>query len=70
MPKIKADNIKYELTKKEAKCSDVITALKPTTGTNAANNVPKTTCSVKDWIIILVSLVRRRQIGMVIEQVF
>lgn len=33
-----------QLTKKEAKCSDVITALKPTTGTKAANNVPKTTC--------------------------
>lgn len=31
-------------TKKDAKCSEVITALKPTTGTNAARRVPKTTC--------------------------
>lgn len=30
------------LTKNDAKCSDVRTALKPTTGTNAASNVPKT----------------------------
>lgn len=36
-----------ELTKNDAKCSDVKTALKPTTGTNAANNVPNTTCM---WI--------------------
>lgn len=35
------------LTKKEAKCSDVMTALNPTTGTKAANNVPKTTCIEK-----------------------
>ena len=33
-----------ELTKNEAKCSDVKTALKPTTGTKAANSVPSTTC--------------------------
>lgn len=33
-----------KLTKNDAKCSDVKTALKPTTGTNAANNVPRTTC--------------------------
>lgn len=33
------------LTKNDAKCSDVRTALKPTTGTNAASNVPKTTCA-------------------------
>lgn len=32
------------LTKNDAKCSDVITALKPTTGTKAANKVPRTTC--------------------------
>lgn len=37
-------NIPQELTKKDAKCSDVMTALNPTTGTNAASNVPKTTC--------------------------
>ena len=36
--------MKKELTKNEAKCSDVKTALKPTTGTNAANSVPSTTC--------------------------
>lgn len=39
--------IREKLTRKEAKCSDVITALNPTTGTNAASNVPKTTCSRK-----------------------
>lgn len=31
-------------TRKEAKCSDVITALKPTTGTEAASRVPKMIC--------------------------
>jgi hypothetical protein len=31
-------------TRNDAKCSDVITALKPTTGTNAARTVPSTTC--------------------------
>lgn len=36
--------MKKELTKNEAKCSDVRTALKPTTGTKAANSVPSTTC--------------------------
>lgn len=39
--------IEEKLTKKDAKCSDVITALNPTTGTNEANNVPKTTCNRK-----------------------
>jgi len=38
---------KRKLTKNDAKCSDVMTALNPTTGTNAANNVPKTTCIEK-----------------------
>lgn len=33
-----------KLTRKDAKCSDVITALNPTTGTKAAKSVPKTTC--------------------------
>jgi hypothetical protein len=33
-------------TRNDAKCSDVITALKPTTGTNAARSVPRTTCKV------------------------
>jgi hypothetical protein len=31
-------------TRKEAKCSDVITALKPTTGTEAASRVPNMIC--------------------------
>lgn len=35
--------LKKEQTRKEPKCSEVITALKPTTGTNAASNVPNTT---------------------------
>lgn len=34
---------RQKLTRNEAKCSDVMTALKPTTGTRAANNVPRTT---------------------------
>jgi hypothetical protein len=38
------DYVSKQLTKNEAKCSDVITALKPTTGTKAAKSVPKTTC--------------------------
>jgi hypothetical protein len=38
---------KRKLTRSDAKCSDVMTALNPTTGTNAANNVPKTTCIEK-----------------------
>lgn len=51
-----------ELTKNDAKCSDVMTALKPTTGTNAANNVPKTTCIAKDirLSITLISLLHVR----------
>lgn len=44
----RAPLVSVELTKNDAKCSDVMTALKPTTGTNAANNVPKTTCIAKD----------------------
>ena len=34
-------------TRKEAKCSDVITALKPTTGTSAARRVPRITYETK-----------------------
>jgi hypothetical protein len=41
---------KRQLTKNDAKCSDVMTALNPTTGTNAANNVPKITCNEKPII--------------------
>jgi hypothetical protein len=37
---------KRQLTRSDAKCSDVMTALNPT-GTNAAKNVPKTTCIEK-----------------------
>lgn len=36
-------------TKNDAKCSDVITALKPTTGTKEARSVPKTTCIEQDF---------------------
>lgn len=36
-----------EFTKNDAKCYDVMTALNPTTGTNAAKTVPKTTCEEK-----------------------
>lgn len=43
-------NIGEKLTKKDAKCSDVITALNPTTGTKEANKVPKTTCNRKVMI--------------------
>lgn len=39
-------------TRNDAKCSDVITALKPTTGTKAARSVPSITC--KMIIILLV----------------
>lgn len=45
--KIIYDRMHIRLTKNDAKCSDVITALNPTTGTRAANNVPKTTCMKK-----------------------
>ena len=41
---------KRQLTKNDAKCSDVMTALNPTTGTNEANNVPKITCNEKTII--------------------
>ena len=34
-------------TRKEAKCSEVITALKPTTGTSAARRVPRITYKTK-----------------------
>lgn len=33
-------------TRNDAKCSEVITALKPTTGTNAARSVPSITCKI------------------------
>jgi hypothetical protein len=33
-------------TRNDAKCSEVITALKPTTGTNAARSVPSITCKM------------------------
>jgi hypothetical protein len=39
----------YLVTRKDAKCSDVITALKPTTGTNAARSVPRITCRMISW---------------------
>lgn len=42
--KMKKKNEELKLTKNDAKCSEVITALNPTTGTNEANNVPNTTC--------------------------
>ena len=40
-----------QLTKNDAKCSDVMTALKPTTGTKAASNVPKTTWIQKFMVL-------------------
>lgn len=42
--KLTKNNDIEQQTKNEAKCSDVITALKPTTGTKDAKSVPKTTC--------------------------
>lgn len=38
-------DIKKRPTRNDAKCSDVMTALKPTTGTRAARRVPNTTCN-------------------------
>lgn len=37
-----------KITRNDAKCSDVMTALKPTTGTRAANSVPNTTCQMSN----------------------
>jgi hypothetical protein len=37
---------RHESTRNDAKCSEVITALKPTTGTKAARSVPSITCKM------------------------